>query len=70
LSDAAERVVRIVDAERVEPDRGVQARYEECYQFYREAYFALLPVFERAARPGAERPVARPSLAGTSGYKQ
>jgi xylulokinase len=52
LSDAAERVVRIVDAERVEPDRSVQARYEECYRFYREAYFALLPVYERAARRG------------------
>jgi xylulokinase len=70
LRDAAERVVRLVDAERVEPDRAVQARYEECYQFYRETYFALLPVFERAALARAERPVAQSSLAGSSGRKQ
>ncbi len=47
LSEAAERVVRIVDV--IEPDPAVRARYDECYQFYRETYFALLPVYERAA---------------------
>jgi len=50
LSDAARQVVCLVDAERVEPDRAAQARYEDSYQFYRDTYFALLPVYERAAR--------------------
>ena len=48
LSEACERVVRIV--ERLEPRPRNHAAYEEYYQLYRQAYFSLLPVFEKAAR--------------------
>ncbi len=51
LGAAAERVVRIVET--VEPDHALQARYDESYRFYRDTYFALLPVFGRAARAQA-----------------
>jgi xylulokinase len=51
LSEAAQRVVRLVET--VEPDPAVQARYDDYYQLYRATYFALLPVFEQAARLGA-----------------
>jgi xylulokinase len=50
LSEAAQRAVRVVET--LEPDRAAQARYEDYYQFYRATYFALLPVFEHAARLG------------------
>jgi xylulokinase len=50
LSQAAQRVVRIVET--IEPNHALLDRYEECYQFYRATYFALLPVFEQAARIG------------------
>ena len=53
LSEAARRVVRVVET--VEPNRALQACYEDGYQLYRDTYFALLPVFERAARRGAGR---------------
>ncbi len=48
LGEAVERVVRVVETRDPRPD--VQARYEEYYRLYRAAYFALLPVFEQAAR--------------------
>jgi xylulokinase len=48
LAQAAERTVRILET--LDPHPETQARYEDCYQLYRTAYFALLPVFERAAR--------------------
>ncbi|HWQ15823.1 MAG TPA: FGGY family carbohydrate kinase [Roseiflexaceae bacterium] len=48
LVSSADAVVRVV--ERTEPQPAAQARYEEMYQVYRAAYFALAPVFERAAR--------------------
>jgi xylulokinase len=48
LTAAAESVVWVV--ERIEPQPQAQARYEEMYQLYRAAYFALAPVFERAAK--------------------
>ena len=46
-------MVRVVET--VEPNRALQACYEDGYQLYRDTYFALLPVFERAARRGAGR---------------
>ena len=52
LSEAAARVVCIVET--VEPEPAAQARYDDCYQFYRESYFAMLPVYERAARRGGQ----------------
>jgi xylulokinase len=48
LTEAAERIVRLVET--VQPQPKVASRYEEYYRLYRDAYFALLPVFERAAR--------------------
>jgi xylulokinase len=50
LAEAAGRVVRLVET--VEPDPAARARYEDYYQLYRATYFALLPVFEQAARLG------------------
>jgi len=55
LTEAASRVVCLVDAERVEPEPAARARYEDCYQLYRETYFAMLPVYERAARRESAR---------------
>jgi len=48
LSEAVERVVQVVET--LEPRPDAQARYEDYYQLYRATYFALLPVFEQAAR--------------------
>ena len=48
LTLAAENIVRIIET--VDPQPEIQARYEDYYQLYRAAYFALLPVFEQAAR--------------------
>jgi xylulokinase len=48
LSEASEDIVRI--RERIDPDPAVQSVYEEAYSRYRQTYFALLPVFEEAAR--------------------
>lgn len=47
LTEASRRAVRLV--ERFEPDPTAQAAYTELYEFYRQTYFALLPVFEQAA---------------------
>jgi xylulokinase len=51
LQEASDHIVR--PAERFEPDLAHRAAYEQPYQLYRDAYFALAPVFERAARPSA-----------------
>jgi xylulokinase len=48
LTLAAENIVRIIET--VDPQPEIRARYEDYYQLYRAAYFALLPVFEQAAR--------------------
>jgi xylulokinase len=48
LEEAARQSVAIVET--LEPQPELQARYEQYYQLYRAAYFALLPVFEQAAR--------------------
>lgn len=47
LAEASEHVVRI--RERYEPDPNAQAAYAEPYAFYRDAFFTLLPLFERVA---------------------
>jgi sugar (pentulose or hexulose) kinase len=48
LSDASEHIVNI--RERFDPDPGVHSIYADAYARYRQTYFALLPVFEQAAR--------------------
>jgi xylulokinase len=51
LAQSADHVVRIVET--LDPDPGTQKRYEDYYQLYRAAYFALVPVFDQAARISA-----------------
>lgn len=48
LAEASDHIVRI--RERIDPDQAAQSAYNESYEEYRQTYFALLPVFERAAR--------------------
>jgi xylulokinase len=48
LSEASEHMVKI--RERIEPQSPAQSIYVESYARYRQTYFALLPVFEQAAR--------------------
>lgn len=48
LTEASEHVVKI--REHTDPDPAMVARYTEAYQQYRQTYFALLPVFEEAAK--------------------
>lgn len=50
LEQAVEAVVKVVETR--QPDPAAHTRYEDYYQTYREAYFALLPVFEKAAQRG------------------
>jgi len=48
LNEAVEMTVKVVETR--EPNPLTHAQYNEYYQIYRAAYFALLPVFEQAAR--------------------
>ncbi len=48
LAEAAKEIVGIVA--RFEPNPRAQREYESLYALYRETYFTLLPVFERAAK--------------------
>jgi xylulokinase len=48
LSEASEDIVNI--RERIDPDPAAQSAYGEAYERYRQTYFALLPVFEEAAK--------------------
>ena len=48
LSEASDHIVRI--RERIDPEPAAQSAYDQSYEVYRQTYFALLPVFERAAR--------------------
>lgn len=48
LSEASEHIVQI--RERMYTDPAAQSAYAEAYARYRQTYFALLPVFEQAAR--------------------
>ena len=48
LAEASDQIVKI--RERIDPDPPTQSIYTEAYERYRQTYFALLPVFEQAAR--------------------
>jgi xylulokinase len=48
LLEASDHIVR--PAQRFEPNEQQRPAYEQPYQLYRDTYFALAPVFERAAR--------------------
>jgi xylulokinase len=48
LAEAAQMCVKIVETR--EPDQKTCEKYEKYYQLYRATYFALLPVFEQAAK--------------------
>lgn len=48
LSEAGSDIVRI--RERIDPEPAAQSAYDEAYERYRQTYFALLPVFEQAAK--------------------
>ena len=48
LTEVSEHVVKI--RERIEPNPATTSLYADAYQQYRETYFAMLPVFEKAAR--------------------
>jgi xylulokinase len=47
LTEVSEHIVKI--RQRTEPDPATASMYTEAYERYRQAYFALLPVFEQAA---------------------
>ena len=51
LAEASDHIVRI--QEQIDPDPVAQSSYVEAYAKYRQTYFALLPVFEEAARRGS-----------------
>jgi xylulokinase len=48
LSEASEHIVKIREC--LDPDPAAQAIYTEAYERYRQTYFAMLPVFEEAAK--------------------
>lgn len=48
LSEASEQIVKIREC--IEPDPQTQSAYTDGYQRYRQTYFALLPLFEEAAK--------------------
>ena len=48
LSEASQYIVKIREC--IDPDPATQSIYMEAYERYRETYFALLPVFEQAAK--------------------
>jgi len=48
LGEAVQAAVQVVETR--QPQRDVQAKYEEYYQLYRMTYFSLLPAFELAAK--------------------
>jgi xylulokinase len=48
LTEVSEHVVKI--REHIEPDPASTSMYAEAYEQYRQTYFAMLPVFEKAAR--------------------
>lgn len=51
LSEAGENIVKI--RERIDPQPSTRSTYAEAYARYRQTYFALLPVFEQAAKLGS-----------------
>lgn len=48
LSEASEHIVKIREC--IDPDHRTQSAYLEPYERYRQTYFALLPLFEDAAK--------------------
>jgi xylulokinase len=48
LSEASEQIVKIREC--IDPNPLMQATYTESYERYRQTYFALLPLFEEAAK--------------------
>ena len=48
LSEVSEHIVKIREC--IDPDTVAQSIYQESYEQYRQTYFALLPVFEGAAK--------------------
>jgi xylulokinase len=48
LTEVSEHIVKI--RQRIEPNPAATSRYAEAYEQYRQTYFAMLPVFEKAAR--------------------
>ena len=50
LADVSEHVVKIREC--IDPDPVTQSMYLESYEQFRQTYFALLPVFEQAAKRG------------------
>jgi len=48
LTEVSEHIVKT--RERIEPDPTTMSIYTDIYEQYRETYFALLPVFEKAAK--------------------
>lgn len=48
LEDAVSASVHVIETR--EPDQILHQRYEQYYQIYREAYFAMMPVFKKASR--------------------
>jgi xylulokinase len=48
LMEVSEHLVKI--REHIEPDPATTSMYAEAYEQYRQTYFAMLPVFEKAAR--------------------
>jgi xylulokinase len=48
LMEVSEHLVRI--REHIEPDPATASMYAEAYEQYRQTYFAMLPVFEKAVR--------------------
>jgi sugar (pentulose or hexulose) kinase len=54
LSEASEHIVKIREC--IEPDPRTQSTYTESYERYRQTYFALLPLFEEAAKRAVDSP--------------
>jgi xylulokinase len=52
LTEASEHIVKI--RKHIEPDPASSSRYAEAYERYRQTYFAMLPVFERAAKANSQ----------------
>ena len=55
LSEASDHIVKIREC--IDPDPAMQSIYTEAYERYRQTYFAMLPVFEDAAK---RQPNAQP----------
>jgi len=52
LTEVSEHIVKI--REHIEPDLASSSVYTEAYEQYRQTYFAMLPVFEKAAKANGQ----------------